>query len=168
MKSLGSQIKDARQKRHLSQSALAQKVGCKQSALSMFEGGRVSALSAGTIGKICDLLGLLPPTEGELTTPPVATTTHRCFCPNPECISNLPIQMGDKKVYLPHRNTVEEGEVHCKWCGEVLERTCPECGEKVNAGAFCSHCGTPYLAFVPKRIDPRQVDQYEKLLAWSE
>ena len=60
MKSLGSQIRAARQRRHLSQSALARQVGCRQSALSMYEGGRDSALSAQTVGKLCEALGLLP------------------------------------------------------------------------------------------------------------
>ena len=65
MKSLGSQIKEARQRRHLSQSALARQVGCRQSALSMYEGGRETALSAQTVGRLCEALGLLPPTEAE-------------------------------------------------------------------------------------------------------
>ncbi len=165
MKTLGDQIKSARQQRHMSQSELARKVGCKQSALSMFEGGRHTALNAGVIGKICDELGLLPPTQGE-SIEKAEVVGQRSFCPNPECPSNLPMMVGDRQVFIPHKNVVGEGECHCAWCGEVLERACPECGAAVNAGAFCTHCGTPYLVS-DKVISPQQLAYNERLMAWS-
>ena len=93
MKTLGEQIKTARLQRHLSQSALARQVGCKQSALSMFEGGKSTALSAQVIGKLCDTLGLLPPTAAELSAEEEQRRSQvqqgeRVFCPNPECPCN--------------------------------------------------------------------------------
>ncbi|MBR1835922.1 MAG: helix-turn-helix domain-containing protein, partial [Kiritimatiellae bacterium] len=46
----------------LTQSALAQKVGCKQSALSMLEHGSATAVSRETLARIADAVGVeLPP-----------------------------------------------------------------------------------------------------------
>lgn len=167
MKTLGSQIKEARQRRHLSQSALARKVGCRQSALSMYEGGRATALSAAVIGKICAELGLVPPTQAELSVETPTAAGIRAFCPNPACPSNLPVSLGERIALVPHRHFAEEGEIHCAWCGEVLEKACPECGAPVNPGAFCSHCGTPYLAEAPERADPARIAASERLMAWA-
>ena len=143
MKSLGSQIRAARQRRHLSQSALARQVGCRQSALSMYEGGRDSALSAQTVGKLCEALGLLPPAEGELR--PGAETgpqeAERVFCPNAACPSNLPVGVGGRTVLAPRAHLAGAEEVHCAWCGEVLERACPECGAPVDDGHMAAHLG---------------------------
>lgn len=171
MKTLSEQIKTARLKRHMSQSALARKVGCKQSALSMFEGGKTTALSAVSIGKICDALDLLPPSEAELEATAEAHLTtvkrgERTFCPNPQCPCNLPVQIGERTVLIPRAHFAQSGEVHCAWCGEVLERLCPECGEPINEGAFCAHCGSAYLQDVPEHIDTRRIEQSERIAAW--
>lgn len=167
VKTLGSQIKEARQRRHLSQSALARKVGCRQSALSMYEGGRATALSAQIVGKLCDELGLVPPTQAELDTEVPMSSGVRVFCPNPECPSNLPVAIGDRVVLVPHAHMAGERERHCAWCGEVLEKACPECGAPVNSGAFCVHCGTPYLSEAPERADSVRVAASERLMAWA-
>ena len=171
MKSLGSQIKEARQRRHLSQSALARQVGCRQSALSMYEGGRETALSAQTVGRLCEALGLLPPTEAELAAARAAGEgvgeATRVFCPNAACPSNLPAEVGGRVALVPRAHAVGEGEIHCAWCGEVLERACPECGAPVNAGAFCARCGTPYLAEAPRRADPARAEAAARLMAWA-
>lgn len=173
MKSLGEQIKTARLKRHLSQSALARKVGCKQSALSMFEGGRTTALSAQVIGKLCDALDLLPPSGAELEAAADAHLTQvkqgeRVFCPNPDCPCNLPMQIGERILLVPKAKYATQGEVHCAWCGEVLERLCPECGNPINNGAFCAKCGSPYLSDVPSTLDPQRIAQSQQVMAWSE
>lgn len=173
MKTLGEQIKTARLHRHLSQSALARQVGCKQSALSMFEGGKSTALSAQVIGKLCDTLGLLPPTAAELSAEEELRRSQvqqgeRVFCPNPECPCNLPMMVGGRVVLVPKAHHATQGEVHCAWCGEVLERLCPECGAPINPGVFCSHCGSAYLADVPDTVDPRRQTQSERIMAWSE
>ncbi|MBQ9694016.1 MAG: helix-turn-helix domain-containing protein [Kiritimatiellae bacterium] len=173
MKTLGEQIKTARLQRHLSQSALARQVGCKQSALSMFEGGRSTALSAQVIGKICDTLGLLPPTAAELSAEDETLRNRlqhgeRVFCPNPQCPCNLPMTLGNRVILVPKAHHATTGEIHCGWCGEVLERRCPECGAAINPGAFCAQCGSAYLADVPETADPRRVAQSERILAWSE
>lgn len=170
MKGIHSQIRAARQQRHLSQSALAQRVGCKQSALSMFEGGRLTALNAQVIGKLCAELGLLPPSAGELAAGAGGTVEGeqvRSFCPNPACPSNLPMVVGERRVFLPKGHVLASGECHCAWCGEVLERACPACGAAVNAGAFCAHCGEAYLAQVPERADFARASEAAKLMAWS-
>lgn len=170
VKSLGSQIREARQQRHLSQSALARKVGCKQSALSMFEGGRQTALNAQVIGKLCAELGLLPPNAQELA---VAygvgerSEQVRSFCPNPECPSNLPMTVGGRHLLVPRGHMLSEGECHCAWCGEVLERACPECGAAINEGAFCSHCGTAYLVNEDAPLSQKRAEISERLMAWS-
>lgn len=171
MKTLGEQIKAARLKRHLSQSALARRVGCKQSALSMFEGGRSTALSAAVIGKLCDALELLPPSEAEVALFEERALQRvqqgeRTFCPNPQCLCNLPVQLGGRVVLVPRGHVAQEGEVHCAWCGEVLERRCPECGAPINEGAFCVHCGGAYLQEVPQRMEAARVQQSERLAAW--
>ncbi|MGN0886251.1 MAG: helix-turn-helix domain-containing protein, partial [Candidatus Spyradenecus sp.] len=169
VKSLGSQIREARQQRHLSQSALARKVGCKQSALSMFEGGRQTALNAQIIGKLCAELGLLPPNAQELAAAQGVNERSeqlRSYCPNPECPSNLPITVGARHLLVPRGHLLSEGECHCAWCGEVLERACPECGAPVNEGAFCSHCGTAYLVSEDAH-SPKRAEVSEQLMAWS-
>lgn len=171
MKTLGEQIKTARLQRHMSQSALARKVGCKQSALSMFESGRATALGAQTIGKLCDELGLLPPSQAELamaTREAVepAVTGERTFCPNPQCPSNLPVAIGERVTLVPQGHLAKAHECHCAWCGEVLERACPECGAVVNPGAYCACCGTAYLVEAPATVDPRRVAQSERLTDW--
>jgi DNA-binding Xre family transcriptional regulator len=171
MKTLGEQIKTARLQRHLSQSALARKVGCKQSALSMFESGRATALGAQTIGKLCDELGLLPPSQAELSAAarhemPNSLSGERTFCPNPQCPSNLPIQVGQKVTLVPRGHLAQAHECHCAWCGEVLERACPECGATVNPGAFCTCCGTAYLVETPATVDPKRLSQSERLTDW--
>lgn len=166
MKTLCSQIRRARQQRHMTQSALARQVGCKQSALSMFETGRTTALNGATIGKICQVLGLLPPSGDELEAAPRQEEAAYAFCPNPECPGNLPAAIGDSVTLFPRRHALQAGEVHCALCGEVLERTCPECGAPVRPGAFCVRCGTAYLAVAPERVDPARVALSERLEAW--
>ncbi len=171
MKTLGEQIKTARLQRHLSQSMLARKVGCKQSALSMFESGRATALGAQTIGKLCDELGLLPPSQAELAAvlnaeAPMATAGERSFCPNPQCPSNLPMSVGERVTLVPRGHLAQAHECHCAWCGEVLERACPECGAPVNPGAFCTCCGKAYLVETPATLDPRRISQSERLNEW--
>ncbi|MDO4527890.1 MAG: helix-turn-helix domain-containing protein [bacterium] len=169
MKTFGSQIKSARLQRHLSQSALAQLVGCKQSALSMFECGRMTALNDQTIGKLCEVLGLLPPTASErsvavVSEQPVLT---RAFCPNPECPSNLPYHVNGMDVGVPRRLMVSEATCYCQWCGEILERACPECQAPIQQGAFCSQCGHAYVQ-LPEPVRRDVFDQRLQLVQWGE
>lgn len=133
----------------------------------MYEGGRATALSAQIVGKLCDELGLVPPTQAELAAEVAAPSGTRSFCPNPECPGNLPVTIGGRVALVPHAHLAGERERHCAWCGEVLEKACPECGAPVNPGAFCACCGTPYLAEAPERVDPVRVASSERLMAWS-
>ncbi len=133
----------------------------------MYESGRATALSAQTIGKLCEALGLLPPTAVELQQADTRVAEVRTFCPNPECPSNLPVRLGEQVVLVPHKHFAAEGECHCGWCGEVLERACPECGGAIQPGAFCTQCGSAYVAGAPARVEPVRVEQSERLMAWS-
>lgn len=170
MKTLGVQIRTARLQRKMSQSELARQVGCKQSALSMFEGGRMTALNDQTIGKICHFLGILPPSTGEqqamMAVQPVVEKV-RAYCPNPECPSNLPYSVNGQELFLPRRLEVSAAEHHCRWCGEIVERACPECGAAVQSGAFCTQCGHTYVTCVePVRKETFQ--QRLQLVQWGE
>lgn len=168
MKGLGSQIREARQRRHLSQSALARLAGCKQSALSMYEGGRTTALGAQAVARICEELGLVAPGEGELAQAPSPSVGERVFCPNAACPSNLAVALGEGRVALvPRGHVAGADEVHCAWCGEVLERACPECGAPLNAGAFCARCGAAYLAEAPERVDPAREAAMARAFEWA-
>lgn len=137
----------------------------------MFEGGKTTALNASVIGKLCDALGLIPPSSAELdrAAEHYAVRTQqgeRTFCPNAQCPCNLPVAMGERVVLMPRAHVAAQGEVHCAWCGEVLERHCPECGAPINAGAFCTQCGSPYLTDVPHTVDEQRIAQSERISAW--
>ncbi len=168
MKHLGSQIKEARLHRHMSQSELARMVGCKQSALSMFEGGRMTALNAQVIGKVCSELGLLAPVKEEFEAPAAVMEKVRTFCPNMQCPSNLPYMIGGDSLMLPRGHMASSDEHHCAWCGEVLEKACPECGAAVNPGAFCAHCGHAYITTEALTAAEREVhlQASERIFSW--
>ena len=52
-----------------------------------------------------------------------------------------------RTLYLPNRDEADPvGGKFCAYCGEILEKRCPNCGAPVHAGAICAHCGQPYLA----------------------
>ena len=77
------------------------------------------------------------------------------------------MRVGESVVLVPHGHLAQEGEVHCAWCGEVLERACPECGAPINAGAHCVRCGAAYLAGAPEHFDAERAATSERVLAWS-
>lgn len=143
----------------LTQSELADKVGCKQSALSMLERGRFSAVSRETLAKIAAEVGVQLPAEA---TPPAAAAATLAlpplgfaFCPNPDCLSNLPYFVGPELLLLP-LGPAGEGP-RCAVCGEILVRACPACGAPArrNAGC-CADCGAPLVpAPEDAAADPR-------------
>lgn len=142
-KEMCEQFKNARRDLGLTQSQLAEKIGCKQAALSMFESGRPTKLSEEFVKKAAEVL------EIDLTERPAATVPLAAafapgvlgFCPDPECPSNLPYLVGDRLVYRPR---LAAGK-HCVHCGELLEKRCPACGAQLNEGACCAVCGTGYV-----------------------
>ena len=148
-------IKEARRAAKLSQSVVAAEVGCKQSALSMFEQGDGTKLNDEVIEKLAKKFGV------ELTPPPEASAgvaapfpsrrlpleVSRGFCPNPHCPSNHPYEVEGRAYLLPDRAKADPvGGTFCAFCGEVLEKRCPNCGAPVHDGAVCSLCGDPYIA----------------------
>lgn len=71
----------------------------------------------------------------------------RGFCPNPGCPSNHAFVVDGRTLYLPNREEADPvGGKFCAYCGEILEKRCPNCGAPVHAGAICAHCGQPYVA----------------------
>jgi len=149
-------IKAARRAAKLSQSVLAAEVGCKQSALSMFEQGDGTKLSAETISKLAERFGVSLAAGGEeenlpaigRATLPSVSVVHG-YCPNAHCPTNSLYEVDGRKLVLPNRQKADPvGGRFCAYCGEVLEKVCPNCGAAVHDGAICSHCGEPYIAVV--------------------
>ena len=157
------QLKEARKAKGLSQTALAQVVGCKQSALSMFEAGDPTKISDETVEKLATHLGvkLVEKTEksadsSENTVPlkPMGQVQFG-FCPNGHCPSNIPYAVEGKLFYRPSRQNISStGGTRCVHCGDVLEMRCPTCGAPINEGACCAICGQSYVAAVlPEGVD---------------
>ena len=169
MKNLNTEIclklKDARRKAGLSQSEVAAEVGCKQNALSMFEQGQPTKLNDEVVEKLAKKFGVelkeadvdahggASATGGNYLLHSTLNTQHstlgplRGFCPNPGCPSNHAFVVDGRTLYLPNREEADPvcGKF-CAYCGEILEKRCPNCGASVHAGAICTHCGQPYLA----------------------
>ncbi len=154
-------LRDARRAARLSQSELAEEVGCKQSALSMFEQGRPTKLNDEVVEKLAKKfkvelkelsasavggprVSLVPPSQA--FGGPTAGRT-RGFCPNPSCPSNKAYAVDGRQLFFPDREMADPvGGRFCAVCGEIIEKACPNCGSPVHAGAICSLCGEPYLA----------------------
>lgn len=136
-------LQQARKAAGLSQMALAEQAGCRQSQLSAFEAGVPGKVTKETIEKMASILGVELPTE--MTPPQLPALPGVAFCPNFQCLSNLPYFIGDDLLFLP-LGTAGDGK-HCLICGEVLERRCPSCGAPVrHGGGCCPDCGQPFIA----------------------
>jgi DNA-binding XRE family transcriptional regulator len=152
-------LRRARQAANLRQGELAKQVGCTQSALSMYEGGKATALAQETVRKLAETLGVaLPAGFGEEGKPasaaplpavlalPGAGVVPVRFCPNFQCLSNLPYSVGGQTLFLPL--AVAGGAAHCAVCGELLEKVCPACGAPVlRRGGCCGECGAPLVVW---------------------
>lgn len=146
-------VKLARREAGLTQGQLAAEVGCKQSALSMFEQGDGTKLNDEVIEKLAKKFNLsLTPSvsPAQVNTPPLphfpTPPLHRGFCPNPHCPTNKEYFVEEIRLFLPDREAADPvGGKYCAMCGELLERSCPNCGAPVHAGAICSLCGQPYV-----------------------
>lgn len=151
---------EARRKEGLSQSALAEEVGCMQSAISMFEKGNVTKLSEETIQKLSKRLNVplqdentsLNSNNGDIS----FTNIVYGFCPDCSCPSNVPYLAGGRLFFRPSRHLASPaGGKRCALCGEVLELRCPVCGAALNDGACCGICGTAYVTpVIPEGTDP--------------
>ena len=152
------QLRDARREHRLTQSALAQQVGCRQSAISMMEQGRMDAIARETMVRIGELLGVELPAEDQPVSRPAAAGAGR-YCPTYDCPSNLPYIVGGELFLMPRPHP--GAGAHCRYCGELLESRCPnaECARPLSAepGGCCSGCGTSWIT-VPsdEMADPAQ------------
>lgn len=151
-------VRDARCAKDMTQSRLAELAGCRQSAISMFEGGRMDALSQKTLAVIAGQLGLDPKSLSVLDQRGVSARSLRLkYCPVAECPSNIPYTVRGKVRFVPVMVEAPASEpTHCSFCGDVLEDACPnaECRAELDAGAFCSRCGTAYVTPAVEREDP--------------
>ena len=143
----------ARREAGISQTELAAEIGCKQSALSPFERGDGTKLSDEAIKKLSEKFGIpLPSQKDDIHNSSFLLPTSYFppasgFCPNPECPSHRHLAAGGKAIVIPDRKLSDPvGGRFCAYCGEVLERKCPNCGSPVHDGAVCSFCGKSYIA----------------------
>ena len=138
-------FKDARRALGLSQSVLADEIGCHQEAISMFERGNVTKLSEEYVSRIAkrlciDIQKLQDEEENAGKSAEVSVSVG--YCPDCECPSNSSYTVGGRSF---HRITLQKG-IYCAHCGEVLEKRCPSCGAALNEGACCTMCGSRYIA----------------------
>ncbi len=141
------QLSTARRAKGMTQSALAQQVGCKQSAISMMEQGRESALAQKHITAIAKILEV---DMGSLSIEDHASHTQQGqrYCPTFDCPSNT-VYAVNGTLYAMPRESAHNGSSdskHCSYCGELLEAQCPECRASATPGACCTQCGTAYIA----------------------
>jgi len=142
------QVTVARRQRGLTQSALASQIGCRQSAISMYERGHAKALAQSKVDAVLDFLEIEKPTTSAEESASAKSAGAPRYCPVFDCPSNSPYTVQDVLLCTPRPQPSSTGR-HCAFCGELLERACPECGTAVNSGACCMQCGTPYVAAPP-------------------
>ena len=136
------QLARARREKGLTQSALAQAVGCKQSAISMLESGQPEKLSQEAVAKIASLLEVSLDAASALLSPEPRTLSPLTpYCPSAACPSNVPYAVAGELLFWPRPQPASAGGKHCAYCGEVLERQCPRCGAAAGEGACCHACG---------------------------
>ena len=139
-------LAQARRDKGMTQSALAQAVGCKQSAISMLESGQPEKLSQESVEKVAKLLGVAlepPPSPSPAPGPQSCAVSPSSlgFCPQAACLSNVPYVVQGELLFWPRLQSLDSGR-HCATCGELLEPRCPHCGAPVAAdGACCPACG---------------------------
>ena len=126
----------------MTQSALAQRVGCKQSAISMLESGQPEKVSRETVEKIAKLLDvpLDAPSATGSSDAPTLPSGSRGYCPSAACPSNVPYTVQGELFFWPRLQALSAGP-RCVFCGELLEARCPQCGAPVTEGACCPQCG---------------------------
>ena len=149
-------MREARIAAGLSQSRLAAEIGCKQNAISMVEQGDGTKLNEEAIKKICEKFRIdmnpAPRKAEEAMTRPLVVRAPRpntAYCPNAFCPSHTEYFVDGRRLLRPDRVRQDPvGGTYCAVCGEILERSCPNCGAPVHEGAICSLCGAPYVAVV--------------------
>lgn len=151
-------VREARQSKGLTQSQLAEAAGAKQSAICMFEQGHRQALSDERLQRVLQTLGLQIPASSRALTAAMRDVLK--YCRDPECPSNAPFAVGSLRQFKPAMlRALSDHPTQCPLCGKPLEAACPNesCGQPVNEGACCLHCGTPYVPVGPgDGRDPRE------------
>jgi transcriptional regulator with XRE-family HTH domain len=138
-------VMEARRRRGMTQSDLADTVGCKQSAISMFERGNAQALAIEkqeAIAKLLEIPWHAPDNKGARD---IAPARNHNFCPQFECPSNLVYRVGTRRLSMPRAPSCTDG-IYCRYCGEVSETRCPACKTIYTQGACCSNCGYAFIA----------------------
>jgi DNA-binding XRE family transcriptional regulator len=162
-KNICALIKAARREQGISQSELAVEVGCKQSAISAFENGDPTKLSEETVKKLAGRLGVSleeKKTQMSALADGYGKAVVRGFCPDPNCVSNIPYAVGNRLYYhTTLRGVTAQNGKRCAHCGEILEMRCPACGAPLNEGACCIACGEAYVA--------PQTPDTENLVEWA-
>ncbi|MDA3923559.1 MAG: helix-turn-helix transcriptional regulator [Kiritimatiellae bacterium] len=150
------QVAAARRAQGITQSALAKSAGCKQSAVSMFESGHPEKLSMEAVEKIAKILNI--PLEAQKHKElPAASCSKKGYCPNSACLSNIPYIINCDLFIWPKLIGLTDELKYCSICGEVLERSCPQCGGQVTEGACCGICGHPrVMTALPPGTDPTE------------
>ena len=145
-----ARVGKARREAGISQTELAAEIGCKQSALSPFERGDGTKLSDEAIKKLSEKFGIPLECSAVDIEPPSVVVDPSIpgsgFCPNPDCPSHRRVVIAGRTILFPERKLSDPvGAKFCAYCGEVLERKCPNCGMPVHDGAVCSFCGNHYI-----------------------
>ena len=136
----------------LSQQELSSRVGIAQSALSAFERGGIAAhaLSREHIVHLAEVLGLSLD-DAALGDGPVLSRFTVFFCPNADCPMAVTFPLGRYETGYGPRLLRARADLalRCGYCGEVCERSCPECGAPVSVqagGVCCPSCGGAYVS----------------------
>lgn len=158
-------IQAARRKADLTQSELAEKVGCSQPAISMFESGQRDALAREKISEIAAALGVDIKSFPRDTEDAAPSNLVLKYCPIGGCPTQEPYRVMDRLCFrpLPVRAPASE-RTHCAECGELLEQRCPnpKCHAPVAAGGFCRACGMPYVTGGQAGVDTSEEELQER------
>jgi transcriptional regulator with XRE-family HTH domain len=156
------QIKAARKAQHLTQAALAEKIGCGQSSISYFENGNTGVLS----GELIELLGATLGVERVFDdSTQLDDFTHEkpgtlAFCPEPDCPRAWHEVVVKKHVIYPAFFEVTAGSnlTHCPDCGSELETGCLKClTPLVDNSGFCTGCKA---ALVHSTAKPEDLEDF--------
>ena len=101
-KTICQAFKDARRALGLSQSVVANEIGCHQEAISMFERGNSTKLSEEYVSRLAKRLGIdlkALQDEEENAGKPAEVHVSLGYCPDCECPSNSSYAVGNRSFY---------------------------------------------------------------------
>lgn len=142
VRALHELLRNARRAKGISQAELAAQSGCTQSAISMMEQGRQDALSKDKLARLTQILQVSFNIDLQ-----ASEQAQHGFCPNQYCPSAALYAAGNDLFLWPQLFLVSEQHGrYCRYCGEVMETCCRQCGRAAVEGACCRHCGNPYIS----------------------